>query len=70
MAAFLDTSDDRFDAAFERFLALDRAAIATVDEEAAAIVEAVRQRGNAALLEYTAKHDRLHLDADGLDRED
>ncbi len=66
MAAFLDTSDHRFEAAFNEFLELDRAAISQVDEEVAAIVDAVRTRGDAALLEYTATLDRLNLDADGL----
>jgi histidinol dehydrogenase len=54
----LSTRDAGFDAAFAQLVALDTAADRRIDEAAAAIVDDVRRRGDAALLEYTHRFDR------------
>jgi len=54
----LSTSDAGFDAAFAKLVAVDTAADRRIDEAAAAIVDDVRRRGDAALLEYTNRFDR------------
>ncbi|MCU0765623.1 MAG: histidinol dehydrogenase [Burkholderiaceae bacterium] len=55
----LSTSDAGFDAAFAQLVAVDTAADRRIDEAAAAIVDDVRRRGDAALLEYTNRFDRM-----------
>ena len=55
-----------FDAAFAALLGQARETTETVDQAVAAIIAAVRARGDAALLEYTARFDRLSLTADRL----
>ena len=62
----LDASAPDFARAFERLVAGKRAAEENVDAAAGAIVADVRARGDAALLEYTARFDRLNLAAAGL----
>ncbi len=62
----LDASQPDFAPAFERLVAGKRAAEENVDAAAAAIVADVKARGDAALLEYTARFDRLNLTAAGL----
>jgi histidinol dehydrogenase len=54
----LSTRDAGFDAAFAQLVAIDSAADRRIDEAAAAIVDDVRRRGDAALLEYTNRFDR------------
>jgi len=54
----LSTRDEGFDAAFAQLVALDTAADRRIDGAAAAIVDDVRRRGDAALLEYTNRFDR------------
>ena len=54
----LSTRDAGFDAAFAQLVAVDTAADRRIDEAAAAIVDDVRRRGDAALLEYTNRFDR------------
>jgi histidinol dehydrogenase len=56
--AVLSTRDAGFDAAFARLVSVDTAADRRIDAAAAAIVEDVRRRGDAALLEYTNRFDR------------
>jgi len=56
----LSTRESGFDAAFARLVAVDSAADRRIDAAAAAIVDDVRRRGDAALLEYTNRFDRLH----------
>ena len=61
MARRLDSAGAGFDAAFDALLA-DRRGVATdVDREASAIVDTVREGGDAALLDYTARFDRIAL---------
>ena len=50
--------------AFAALLAQARETTETVDAAVAAIIAAVRARGDAALLDYTARFDRLTLTAD------
>ena len=54
----LSTREAGFDAAFAQLVAIDTAADRRIDEAAAAIVDDVRRRGDAALLEYTNRFDR------------
>jgi histidinol dehydrogenase len=55
----LSTRDAGFDAAFAQLVAIDTAADRRIDAAAAAIVDDVRGRGDAALLEYTNRFDRM-----------
>jgi histidinol dehydrogenase len=66
MPQFLDTSDIDFEAAFQALLGAKREDSPDVDVVVAGIIADVRARGDAAVLELTAKFDRLQLDADGL----
>ncbi|MGZ5064632.1 MAG: histidinol dehydrogenase [Usitatibacter sp.] len=54
----LSTSDAGFEAALARLLAFEAAQDEGVERATAEILEAVRTRGDAALLEYTARFDR------------
>lgn len=58
---FLDARDPGFETAFAAFLDGQREAAEDVDRVAAAIVADVRRRGDAALIEYTTRFDRLAL---------
>ena len=66
MPVRLDTSSADFGSRFKDFLAAKREVSADVEAAARAIVDDVARRGDAALLEATAKFDRLKLDASGL----
>jgi histidinol dehydrogenase len=66
MPVRLDRSSADFDQRFQAFLAAKREVSADVEAAARAIVDDVARRGDAALLEATAKFDRLKLDASGL----
>ena len=61
MPVFLDTTETGFDAAFEALLTAKREDSPDVDETVAGIIADVRARGDAALIELTAKFDRLAL---------
>jgi len=61
MASRLDVRDASFERQFEAFLTAKREAAADVDAAAAAIIADVRARGDAALIDYTEKFDRLTL---------
>ncbi len=56
----MDASAPGFDAAFGRLVAFEAAQDPAVDAAVATIVADVRARGDAALLEYTARFDRVH----------
>jgi histidinol dehydrogenase len=62
----LDRSSAEFDARFAQFLAAKREVSADVEAAARAIVDDVAGRGDAALIEATARFDRLTLDAKNL----
>lgn len=64
MPVFLDTSDADFETAFVELLNAKREDSPDVDLAVAAIIADVRTRGDAAVLELTAKFDRLDLTAD------
>ena len=56
----LDTRDAGFDAQFAALVATDTAIDREVERVAGAIVDDVKQRGDAALLEYTNRFDRMN----------
>ncbi len=62
----LNTSSPNFEREFARFLGAKREASAEVDAAVSAIVADVRNRGDAAVLEYTARFDRNTLSAAAL----
>jgi histidinol dehydrogenase len=66
MPLFLNTRDAGFEAAFSALLGMKREDSPDVDAVVAGIIADVRARGDAAVIELTAKFDRLELAADGL----
>lgn len=61
MPVFLSTTDAGFDADFTALLSAKREEAPDVDDVVAGIIADVRVRGDAAVLELTAKFDRLDL---------
>jgi histidinol dehydrogenase len=61
MPHHLSTSDPGFEAEFAALLGMKREEAEDVDTAAAAIIADVRARGDAALIELTARYDRLAL---------
>jgi histidinol dehydrogenase len=61
MAITLSTRDTDFEARFAALLDAKRETDPDVDDAVAAIIDAVARRGDAALLDYTARFDRLTL---------
>ncbi|WP_457645341.1 histidinol dehydrogenase [Profundibacter sp.] len=61
MPIFLNTNDAEFEAAFAAFLTTKREDSPDVDAVVADIIADVRARGDAAVIELTAKFDRLEL---------
>ncbi|TDK41163.1 histidinol dehydrogenase [Antarcticimicrobium luteum] len=61
MPQFLDTNDADFEPAFAALLAAKREDSPDVDDTVAAIIADVRARGDAAVIELTARFDRLEL---------
>ena len=59
----LDAAAPGFDAAFDALIAFESAQDAAVDATVAAIIDDVRARGDAALLDYTARFDRVRAGA-------
>ena len=66
MPVRLDRSSADFERRFADFLAIKREAAADIEAATRAIVDDVAARGDAALIEATARFDRLELDAGGL----
>lgn len=66
MTFFLTTSEPGFEAAFTTLLSMKREEAEDVDQAVAKIIADVRDRGDAALLDLTARFDRLNLTADRL----
>ena len=66
MPQFLDAQESGFEAAFRTLLGAKREDAADVDEIVAGIIAEVRARGDRALIELTAKFDRLELTPDRL----
>lgn len=63
MPQFLSTTDPEFEAAFQAVLGAKREDSPDVEAIVADIIADVRARGDAAVIELTAKFDRLELDA-------
>ncbi len=61
MATTLATHDPGFAAGFAGFLARKRETAADVDDAVAAIIDDVARRGDAALIDYTRRFDRIAL---------
>ncbi len=61
MPLFLNSRDADFEARFTAFLTTKREADADVDAAVAGIIEAVRTGGDSALIDLTARYDRLQL---------
>ena len=66
MPLFLSTTDADFEARFAALLSAKREEAPDVDAAVAAIIADVRARGDAALVELTARFDRLELTPDTL----
>src|ERR1700730_5895709 len=66
MAITLSTRDPRFEASFRRLLDAKRESAVDVDAAAASIIDDVARRGDAALIDYTQRFDRVDLSATGL----
>jgi histidinol dehydrogenase len=66
VAIRLDDRDRDFEARFAAFLTTKREVSEDVDQRVAAIIADVRARGDAALVEWTAKLDRFEATAAGL----
>jgi histidinol dehydrogenase len=66
MAARLSSRDPGFEDAFERLVTARREPEANVAADVARIIAEVRARGDAALVEFTRKFDRLDLTPDRL----
>ena len=64
MPVFLNTADPGFEAAFVALLSAKREEAEDVDAAVAAIIADVRARGDAAVLELTARFYRLDLAPD------
>ncbi|WP_075995549.1 histidinol dehydrogenase [Salaquimonas pukyongi] len=62
----LDSTQKDFDAQFASILSAKREQSADVDAVVASIIADVRKRGDAALLDYTARFDRLTIEAEQL----
>ncbi|MBC7156089.1 MAG: histidinol dehydrogenase [Rhodobacteraceae bacterium] len=62
MPVFLSTEAPGFETAFAALIAAKREEAADVDDAVAAIIAEVRARGDAALIELTARFDRLTLE--------
>ena len=58
----LATADDGFEAEFQRVLHLPAETDAAIEQRVAEIVDEVRARGDAAVLEYTARFDGLQAE--------
>lgn len=61
MPLMLSTADEGFEEGFARLLGMKREDAPDVDAGVAAIIAEMRARGDAALIELTAKFDRLEL---------
>ncbi len=61
MPVFLSTTDADFEAGFVALLSQKREEAEDVDQAVAAIIADVRARGDAALIDLTARYDRLTL---------
>ena len=66
MAQTLDTRDSAFEARFEALLGMKRESSADVNDAVARIIAAVRERGDAALIDFTQEFDKVDLRNKGI----
>jgi histidinol dehydrogenase len=66
MAITLSTGDPGFETAFAALLSAKRESGPDVDQAVAAIIDDVAQRGDAAVIDYTSRFDRVTLTAERL----
>ncbi|WP_321338537.1 histidinol dehydrogenase [Breoghania sp.] len=66
MAIRLTTADEDFESRFADLLAAKREVSQDVDDTVRAIIKDVRARGDAAVIEYTHRFDRLDLSTTGM----
>jgi len=66
MPQLFKTTDDDFEDRFAALLSAKREDAPDVDEAVAGIIADVRERGDAALIELTAKYDRIELTSESL----
>ena len=66
MPMTLSTRDPGFEASFRRLLDAKRESAVDVDAAVASIIDDVARRGDAALIDYTQRFDRVDLSATGL----
>ncbi|WP_137110990.1 histidinol dehydrogenase [Rhodobacter sp. SY28-1] len=66
MPVFLNTADPGFEAAFQTLLGQKREEAEDVDQAVASIIADVRTRGDQAVIDLTARFDRLSLTPDTL----
>jgi len=66
MPVFLNAQDPEFETQFQQLLSAKREDSPDVDDTVAGIIADVRARGDAAVLELTAKFDRMDITADQL----
>ena len=62
----LDVNDPSFPQDFQSLLGMKRETTAEVNDAVHAILEDVRLRGDAAVIDYTARFDRMTIDAERL----
>lgn len=62
----LDIADPGFSKAFEGLVWAKRDQVADVDDQVTTILDNVRRRGDAAVIEYTQKFDRLDISSIGM----
>jgi len=66
MAQMLDTRDGAFEARFQALLGMKRESSADVNDAVAKIIASVRERGDAALIDFTKQFDHLDLAGTGI----
>jgi histidinol dehydrogenase len=66
MAQMLDTRDGAFEARFQALLGMKRESSADVNDAVAKIIASVRERGDAALIDFTKQFDHLDLSETGI----
>jgi histidinol dehydrogenase len=66
MAQMLDTRDGAFEARFQALLGMKRESSADVNDAVAKIIASVRERGDAALIDFTKQFEHLDLAETGI----
>lgn len=66
MAQMLDTRDGAFEARFQALLGMKRESSIDVNDAVAKIIAAVRERGDAALIDFTKQFDQFDLAETGI----